>query len=338
MSKLASYGPLTVPTYDDISPSTEESTSVSSSAYLPYHRSVSSSSGFSTGSVIKQSLVVRNENVLRSHTASISSLDSSEGLEIASPYAKPPFKVSRQSRREIETPLPPQHERTETLLGEEDALAHLDVNAVRDASSVFNRADSGEVVCEPQEKQRLSFVNEGGEPLDNVEDEQPHNPNPFRRWMHTLHQNNVKRQSVLPRSQRWSLDDFDQPDENTMPNANLADLAERAKKLGHRKSLSWSSTGFATAVKSVRMSLATMNVGQPSPRGRRSMFFKNNNRSTRFSQSLPRESIDSRPSLSQVVDEMSLHRAIQRRNTMEELVSSEESYVADLKVLVNVSG
>ena len=333
MSKLASYGPLTVPTYDDSSPSIGESTSTSGSAYLHYPRSASSSSGLSTGSVIKQPLRVRNENVLRSHATSLSSLNPIEELGIASPLTKPTSKTSRHSTCETEiiSPLG----RSETKL-EEPSSAHIALGATLVASREPNKAENEEEDLDPQEKQRLSLVNESGETPENVDNEH-HDPNPFRKWMSTLHQNNNRRKSLLPRHERWSLDDCDESGENTMSNTALADHADRAKKQGHRKSESWSSSGFVSAVKSVRMSLIAVNPQQPSPRHRRSTFFKNNSRSNRFSQFPNGDSIDGRPSSSQVIDEASLHRAIQRRNTMEEIVSSEESYVADLKVLVNVS-
>ena len=39
-----------------------------------------------------------------------------------------------------------------------------------------------------------------------------------------------------------------------------------------------------------------------------------------------------------MIDDAAWERARQRRRTLEEILESEESYVADLKVLVNVSG
>lgn len=50
-----------------------------------------------------------------------------------------------------------------------------------------------------------------------------------------------------------------------------------------------------------------------------------------------RRSIDSnRGGLGPVLDESAWLRSLQRRKVVEELIASEESYIADLKVLINV--
>lgn len=49
-----------------------------------------------------------------------------------------------------------------------------------------------------------------------------------------------------------------------------------------------------------------------------------------------RASVDDGQSSAQVHDQAALQRALQRRRVLEELIISEESYVADLKVLLHV--
>lgn len=55
-----------------------------------------------------------------------------------------------------------------------------------------------------------------------------------------------------------------------------------------------------------------------------------------MSDGVNRASMDSNHGSAQIIDEAAWGRAVQRRQTLEELVSSEESYIADLKVLINV--
>jgi hypothetical protein len=60
------------------------------------------------------------------------------------------------------------------------------------------------------------------------------------------------------------------------------------------------------------------------------------NRSSHYSDI--RRSLDSHPGpLGPIVDESAWLRSLQRRKIVEELIASEESYIADLKVLINVS-
>jgi hypothetical protein len=59
------------------------------------------------------------------------------------------------------------------------------------------------------------------------------------------------------------------------------------------------------------------------------------NRSSHYSDA--RRSLDShRGRFGSVIDESAWLRSLQRRKIVEELIASEESYIADLKVLINV--
>ncbi|KAL9615402.1 MAG: hypothetical protein Q9167_000230 [Letrouitia subvulpina] len=93
------------------------------------------------------------------------------------------------------------------------------------------------------------------------------------------------------------------------------------------KTSSTAASGFATARGS--------NATSRSRKTRLSEKFSRSNMNSRFSQVSNRASIDSRPDWVHVIDESALRRADQRRRTLEELVRSEESYIADLKILLN---
>ena len=158
-----------------------------------------------------------------------------------------------------------------------------------------------------------------------------HKSHPFRRWVDTIHRKKIHRHQTLRlREDRWSLDDFDEaPVRNTV-------LLQSPVNRRHRKSTSWASSGFVTAVKSASMSLATLSVAPHSRKARGSTLIRSSNRSSRVSRSFNRPSLDGASVSGPIIDEASRERAIKRRWTLEELVDSEESYVADLKVLVNV--
>lgn len=145
----------------------------------------------------------------------------------------------------------------------------------------------------------------------------------LRRWLSTLRRR--KRPEPLmttPRSQRWRLDDFDsRPSSPIKPHLS-----------NHRKSHSFgSSLGFVTAVRSATATLASVSIATMSRRNTK--WHRGHQRSSLVSGSDVRQSIDSQRS---VLDEAAKHRSRKRRAKVEELIRTEESYVADLKSLYNV--
>ena len=148
---------------------------------------------------------------------------------------------------------------------------------------------------------------------------------PFRRWMKSVrHKSPSSKGSLKVREERWQLDDSD---------ASREQRVSSAMDRGHKKSSSWSSSGIVTAVKS-----ATASLSVPYPyTSKRASSSRKNTRSSRLSENANHDSLDNSPTVSRLIDEAAWVRARQRRRTIEEIVSSEESYVADLKVLVNVS-
>jgi len=304
-----------------------------------YQRAVSSNSLLSSASVIVQPLRVRNENVVPSRTISMSTIDFNEPLASTSSHRKLLRRVSHKSSWGTDIPVPPQpcdpsvpEFITESL---EDVSLDANNNEPNTMSSLVNEFLTGQ----PSDP-RLSFASD----KENVATNSPpkksnttkgktqYKSHPFRRWVDTIHLKKVQRhQTLSSRENRWSLDDFDDPPvQDTV-------LLQSPVHRSHRKSTSWASSGFVTAVKSASMSLATLSVAPHSRKARGSTLIRSSNRSSRLSRSFNRVSLDEASISGPIIDEASRERAIKRRRTLEELVESEESYVADLKVLVNVS-
>lgn len=151
---------------------------------------------------------------------------------------------------------------------------------------------------------------------------------PFRRWMSTLrHKNSRVGKSLTVRTERWSLDEC----EDSIQRRGTA-------RSRHKKTSSQSSSAFITAIKTASISLASVSVAPRSRHAARSSRFRSEHRNSEHSQTDGRPSMDNNRKLSgPFMDEAAWDRALRRRKILEELVSSEESYVADLKVLTNVT-
>ena len=154
---------------------------------------------------------------------------------------------------------------------------------------------------------------------DATSDEEPQKP--FQRWVSTLRRR--KRQQTVPlvtsRSERWCLDDFDP-----------AVLSPRSPHA--RSDSGTSSIGIIAGVKSATVTLASVSIAPLSRRA--SKWRRTHNRSSILSASDPRPSVDTQRS---ILDEAGKLRSRKRREKLEELIRTEESYVADLKALSNVS-
>lgn len=141
---------------------------------------------------------------------------------------------------------------------------------------------------------------------------------PFQRWISTLRRR--KRQHTVPpvtsRSERWCLDDFDETPSRQGPSHARSNSAT-------------SSMGIIAGVKSATVTLASVSIA---PLSRRASKWRRNHSSV-LSDSDPRTSVDTQRS---VLDEAGKLRSRKRREKLEELIRTEESYVADLKALSNV--
>lgn len=97
----------------------------------------------------------------------------------------------------------------------------------------------------------------------------------------------------------------------------------------HRKRPSTVSSGFVHTVKTASLTNTTISFLS------RSLRLTHSSENHGHRESDPRYSIDSeRPMTTSSVDEAALHRGMKRRQVIEEIITSEEGYVADLKALV----
>ena len=150
----------------------------------------------------------------------------------------------------------------------------------------------------------------------------PEEPKTFKRWLSTLRRRNRSKKPtvVTPRSQRWTLDDFD-----SRPSSPRNPARSR-----HVKSNSWtSSIGLVAGVRSATATLASTSIA---PLSRRTTKWRRGQQRSSLPSS-SRPSVDSRRS---VMDEAANLRSRKRREKLEELIRSEESYVADVKALSSV--
>ena len=165
-----------------------------------------------------------------------------------------------------------------------------------------------------------------------LDDQPPKKAQPFRRWMQILHRNASRQKSVHPRTQRWSLDEFDddQPPKKTKGTSSL--------QRKHRKSISWASgsSALVTAVRSARQSFSLLSETATHRTGK-SGLARTSTRGSYRSHSLCRSSVDENNLASYCDDEASWARSIKRGQIIGEIIDSEESYVSDLKALSSVS-
>jgi len=151
---------------------------------------------------------------------------------------------------------------------------------------------------------------------------------PFHRWMKTLHKRAVRRQEA------WDYEG------SPLPYALDIDSGSSVAGSGHhRHSSSGSSFRFVRAVRSASMSFTSASVLTRSRRNTRlsSRGHSRTDRSSRASLSGARLSEDSFCLDRQVsIDPATIERSLQRRRILEELISTEESYIGDVRFLMNV--
>lgn len=276
-------------------------------------------------------LSLRNENVVPSRDISLFTLDFLQGSIKLSTPRKASFQASRKSSWGTDVQAPPRSRQT-------SGLEHLDVNAasgetdsfpLRITRGGFNQGSRRGLPFETHAEEELHVdsleplsCNDEKESKSIITDTKPHI---FSKWMRTLRRKDPEHKSM----DRWSLDESDEP-----KNSELPSPASIGKK--HKKSSSTSSD-FVAAVKSASTSLAALNAAPKSRKARGSGLMRSSKRSSRLSHITDRASLESGVESVQLRDEAAWYRAIQRRRALEELVNSEESYIADLKVLLNVS-
>ena len=147
---------------------------------------------------------------------------------------------------------------------------------------------------------------------------------PFRKWVRSL----KRRNSLSEGGETYTGDDRCKYPE---PNNPFRRVIHR--RFRHRFSSSGSSLGFITAVQSAGTSLITASVAATS---RRRHGRSRAERSSRASLSTPRVSKDVGPLERAEEDLTATQRAFERRQILEELISTEENYIGDIRFLMNV--
>ncbi|KAK6187997.1 transcription factor [Pestalotiopsis sp. IQ-011] len=144
---------------------------------------------------------------------------------------------------------------------------------------------------------------------------------PFHRWMKTL-----QRKSRHKRLQSSSADLEAFPGLVDDSSANSC----------HRRSSSDSSFGYVAGVRSATISIDGSALTRSRRNTAQSSAYARTDRSARASVSIGRRSEDSVRSERSVADPAVTERLLQRRRILEELIGTEESYIGDVKFLMNV--
>lgn len=161
-----------------------------------------------------------------------------------------------------------------------------------------------------------------GDVADGAEDSPPASPKPFQKWMQSLHR----------RARRSAAENMAGP-----YGGSIDVYSNRSRpNLLTRQSSSGSSMAFVTAVRSASISLASTSLMAP----RRRLVARSSHgwtdRSSRASTPAPRFSEDSYFEGPVHSDTEVIERSLQRRRILEELLRTEESYIGDVRFLMNV--
>ena len=309
---------------------------------------LSSGSAISLGSSSSARLRVGNENLAARRNASQLSLMLPLYTGNSSLLKRASKRLSQRSSWGNDVSPANHEQKTSSLLAEAGPLEDIDLNAGC-GESLYSGYEIGQDL-DSKDSRGLSFDIRKQETLSTlrlpsnasrvlggprslkIATEQPvKSEKPFSRLIGTLRAQGPKRRhSLTVRKERWILDDFDE----AKPPGH--DLPQSRRFNGHQKASSWSSSGIRNVIKSATVRLQSATNRARSPMFSRTRRFKSN-RDSRISNAASRVSMDGDQSAAQMVDRAARDRAVQRRRILEELISSEESYVADLKVLLHVS-
>ena len=307
----------------------------------------SSGSVRSLGSSSSARLQSGNENLGARRNTSHSSLKISSYTTSSPLVWRKAKQVSHRSSWENDIPPAPNEQRVSSLLAETGPLEDIDLNAGcgeslyskhefwQDADNNVGRGLSfdtrkQETLSIPRLPSSRSQELTSPRPFNIAIDNPVKTENPVKRLISTLRTQGPKRRhSLTARKERWVLDDFDEA------KANTTDLMQSRRLNGHQKASSWASSGIRNAIKSATGRLHSATSRPHSPIFTRARFLKSN-RGSRVSNATGQVSMDGDLVSARLIEHAAKERAVQRRRIVEELVSSEESYVADLKVLLHV--
>ncbi|KAL5457901.1 hypothetical protein PMIN06_003622 [Paraphaeosphaeria minitans] len=154
-------------------------------------------------------------------------------------------------------------------------------------------------------------------------------PQPFRRWMSTLRRRHIHRhRDPVPEVPSVAVEMIEDQDLLFPP---VVPITETVRRFSDSMS---SSLGCITAIHSASITVASASIALRSDTPGVADKVRLGKRSSHYSEA--RISTESHGgALSTIIDEGAWLRSAQRRKVVEELISTEESYIADLKVLVN---
>ena len=319
----------------------------------PYHKSTRSQ-----GSLSSLGLRVRNENVPLGCNASQTSLPLASSSTNVLLHRRVSQPVSHQAGCRNGNSLPKRMQSTPSFLNDAGPLYNLDLNA-GSAKTIPGREQSLEKEREQASDDGLSFDSKKAEILSipgpgSAIPGHPWRPRPIISMPgttttqalasgldHSFKEENLmqrfrrvfgrKRQRFLTvRQERWTLDDFDEED------ALGPDLLEQSQFNGHQKASSWAAFGSVNPTSSA-ITIDHVPAAKIFAHKRSKSSFLRRSRDSRLSNKANQDSSDSGRASLKTAELAAWARAIQRRKVLEELFSSEKSYVADLKVLLHVS-
>ncbi len=323
-------------------PSSKQSNTSTTSlgtVYRPRNRRVSVTSFKSASSAPVESRPLNDENQgpLRQF---LRPDESPKGPSVPKPLQrKTSNPVSHKSSWGTDIPVPPRS-RASSLVQESGPLDDVDLDpscnaeGTREYNFVDQTASSGVHLGERQSSDRNQP--KSGEPHEHKNETQEKSAisgeHPFRRWVQTLRRRKSSHSGTsTARIASWSSDEFEKRSHGndflTVP-------------LGHdnHKRSSLASSRFITGVRTATASVQSSSILPDSRRNTMFSDHRTTNRSSYLSNGDVRGSTESgQPLVSHSIDDAAWTRAVKRRQVIQEIVSSEESYVADMKVLVNVS-
>lgn len=231
------------------------------------------------------------------------------------------------------TPIPPPSSKTEASMSREDLFDNVDLSAGTPQSK--NSANPGFNTLRNIAALGLSFTADDNEEDEDVskarfslDEDYPYTPEanrPFNKWMKTLQRRAADRRKTVSCDVTGDILEKE-----------IFETPNPQRRSVHKKSSSASSYGFVTAVKSASISLASFSVA---PRSRRTGVSSRQQRTDRSSKAsnAGRLSEDNSYLAGTALDQAVTNRLLQRRRVLEEIISTEESYLADVKFLMNVS-
>ena len=337
--------------WDSVASDQRSKTSENSVGTIQRHSNfrLSPGSAHSLGSTPSARLRAGNENLVARRNALRSSLNFSPYQTNSSPMTRTSKQDLHRSSWGNDIPLLTQKQMVSSLLAEAGPMEDIDLNAGcgeslysvhESARDSDDNADRG-LLFDTMKQEKLSTSRlpsntsreETGPRSFNVATEHPFkSENPLKTLIHTLRPQGPKRRhSLTVRKERWTLDDFDEVEPIEMG------LPQSKRLKGHQKASSWSSYGIRNAIKSATVRLQSKIDRPHSPIFSRSHILRSN-KSSRITNTASRASMDNDQAAAIAEGKAAWDRAVKRRRILEELISSEESYVADLKVLLHVGG